>query len=169
MNLTTLNAGNEGLDRLVIEPIRAAQHLPSRTAGMLDIGSGGGSPAVPMKLMRPSVSLRMVESKTRKAAFLRDIVRQLALDETIVECCRYEELVTRPDLRETADIMTIRAVRLDNRELQRLQVLLRNGGSMFLFGGRLGRDLACPPLRWGASHVLLRASGSSLVVLDKNE
>ena len=172
MNLTTLNDSNEGLDRLVMEPIRAVQHLPSLTVRMLDIGSGGGSPAVPMKLMRPALSLRMVESKTRKAAFLRDVVRQLALDQTVVECCRYEELLTRPDLRETGDVITIRAVRVDNGELQKLQVLLRSGGSIFLFGGGAegdSCDLALPPLRWGASHVLLRSHGSRLDVLIKSE
>ena len=44
-----------------------------------DIGSGGGSPAIPLKLARPTLPLPMVESKTRKAVFLREAVRALGL------------------------------------------------------------------------------------------
>ena len=43
----------------------------------MDIGSGGGSPAIPFKLAVPRLGLTMVEAKARKSAFLREAVRQL--------------------------------------------------------------------------------------------
>src|SRR3954462_15859647 len=58
--------GEEALDRLLIEPALAAQFLPASTVSVIDVGSGGGSPAIPMKLVCPQIQLRMVESKTRK-------------------------------------------------------------------------------------------------------
>ena len=50
-------------------------------ASVIDIGSGGGSPAIPLKLAAPRIKLWMVESKTRKSAFLREAIRQLDLRE----------------------------------------------------------------------------------------
>ena len=48
---------------------------------MIDIGSGGGSPAIPLALAVPGLRLLMVESKTRKSVFLREAVRALGPDE----------------------------------------------------------------------------------------
>ena len=47
---------------------------------LMDIGSGGGSPAIPLKLALPHLHLTMVEAKVRKSAFLREASRQLELD-----------------------------------------------------------------------------------------
>ena len=77
--------GDEAIDRLLVEPVIAAKYLPRPDAEVLDIGSGGGSPAIPMKIAAPEMRLRMVESKTRKAAFLREVVRSLDLDRTSVD------------------------------------------------------------------------------------
>ena len=41
----------------------------------MDVGSGGGSPAIPLKLAVPRLALTMVEVKARKSAFLREAVR----------------------------------------------------------------------------------------------
>ena len=62
--------------------------------------------------------MRMVESKIRKAAFLREAVRQLSIPGTTVEASRLEELLIRPELHEAADVVTIRAVRMDKRLLR---------------------------------------------------
>ena len=170
MNLTALADDDSGLDRLVVEPLVAARHLPVGTRRVIDIGSGGGSPAVPMKLAVPGVHVRMVESKTRKAVFLREVVRCLELKGVAVETCRYEELLTRPELHEAADVVTVRAVRVEGRVLQGLQALVRGGGVVFLFRGTGEGDLrddVRAPLRWGATYPLVESQGSRLVVLEK--
>ncbi len=66
----------------------------------MDVGSGGGSPAIPLKLAVPRLRLTMVEAKARKSAFLREAVRHLGLEQRSVETARYEELLARPDLHE---------------------------------------------------------------------
>ena len=136
---------------------------------MLDVGSGGGSPAIPMKLAAPEISLRMVESKTRKAAFLREAVRTLELDRTFVEAVRFEELLVRPSLHDAIDVVTLRAVRVDRTTLAKLQSFIRPGGLLLLFGGAVPAtaDQATPPLSAAGSHVLLNQWGSRLEVLKK--
>ena len=51
----------------------------------------------------------MVEVKVRKCAFLREVVRQLGLTRASVENCRLEELLSRSELHEATDVVTVRA------------------------------------------------------------
>ena len=138
INLTGLKlseASPDAIDRLLIEPVVAARYVPMKTARMLDVGTGGGSPAIPLALAVPCASLLMVESKTRKSAFLREAVRTLGLKAAEVVTARFEELLARPDLHETLDLVTVRAVRIESRMLLSLQAFAKPGGLVFLFRG----------------------------------
>ena len=154
INLTALpldTAQDSTLDRLIVEPLLAARVLPSPTALIIDIGSGGGSPAIPLRLALPGLSMIMVEAKTRKAVFLREVVRELGLARTVVEASRAEQLLSRSDLHEAADVVTVRAVRVEQRLFHTLQAFLRPGGEVFLFRSANGPDtpLEVPqPLAW---------------------
>ncbi len=68
INLTALDDPDAAIDRLILEPLLAARHLPEG-ASVIDIGSGGGSPAIPLKLAAPRIKLWMVESKHARARF----------------------------------------------------------------------------------------------------
>lgn len=162
---------DEAVDRLLIEPVIAAQHVSADTQRALDVGSGGGSPALPLKLAAPHLKLRMVESKTRKAVFLREAVRELRLPDAEVDTSRFEELLARPELHEGLDLVTIRAVRVEPKTLVTLQAFLKPGGHLFLFRGPGGADVVqsiTPPLSWVATYPLIDELRSRLVVLKKN-
>jgi 16S rRNA (guanine527-N7)-methyltransferase len=157
------------LDRLLIEPLVAAKHAPAGASRMIDIGSGGGSPAIPLALSLPGVRLLMVESKTRKSVFLKEAARALGMLTAEVASSRYEELLARPDLHEAHDLVTIRAVRLETKVLMSLQAFIKPGGLMFLFRSAGGGDAknALPPMAWKATYPLVDSLGSRLVVLEK--
>lgn len=172
INLTALplkDSPDEAIDRLLIEPLVAATHLPKPDARIIDIGSGGGSPAIPLRIAAPATSLLMVESKTRKSVFLREVVRTLGLSRAEVATARFEELLTRPELHEAHDVLTLRAVRVETRVLQGLQAFVASGGQVFLFRG-IGRtgttESVAPPLAWAATYPLVE-SVTRLVVLEK--
>jgi 16S rRNA (guanine527-N7)-methyltransferase len=158
----------EALDRLLVEPLVAAKHVPSRTNRMIDIGSGGGSPAIPFALAVPGASLLMVESKTRKSVFLKEAVRALEMNGDVLTS-RFEALLSRPDLHEVHDLLTIRAVRVESRILMSLQAFVRPGGHIFLFRSSSGDapDSLTPPLTWLATFPLVEPLRSRLVVLRK--
>jgi len=171
MNLTALDEKDDGLDRLIIEPLVAVSHVPHE-GRVIDIGSGGGSPAIPLKLAAPGLSLVMVESKVRKAAFLREACRQLEIDDVVVETGRYEALLSRPELHEVHDLLTLRAVRVEARTLRGLQAFVKAGGIVALFRGGGGSDVPVdlePPLAWEATYPLVRTLRSRLVVLEKRD
>lgn len=174
VNLTAFHLPTAGednaIDRLLIEPLVASKYVPAGATSLLDAGSGGGSPAIPLKLAHPRLSLRMVEVKTRKAVFLREAVRELGLMHTEVETTRFEELLARPELHESADVVSVRAVRIETRVLTTLQAFLRPGGFVFLFRASSGTnppENVTPPLVWRATYPLLEALRSRLVVLEK--
>lgn len=137
MNLTAFaldDPGPHALDRLLIEPLAAARFVPSSSVDWVDVGSGGGSPAIPLKVLRPAAQLTMVESKSRKVAFLREVVRRLELSSTEVVQARLEEVAEQPSWRSRAGVVTIRAIRPDQALIKAALGILARGGQFLLFG-----------------------------------
>jgi 16S rRNA (guanine527-N7)-methyltransferase len=169
INLTALDNPDEAIDRLLLEPVAATRHFPDPGASTMDIGSGGGSPAIPMKLALPRAKLTMVEVKARKSAFLREAVRTLKLENSTVETSRYEELLARPELHEAFGVLSLRAVRVEVRTLLTLQAFVKPLGLVFLFRGPSGPDSPdlVPPLRWVGTYPLVESLQSRLTVLQK--
>ena len=137
INLTALPLDvptDETFDRLVVEPLAAARQIPThQSSRWVDLGSGGGSPAIPIKIARPMLHLTMVESKERKGAFLREAIRVLELPGAGVETERFEILAEAPRYAEKADFVTVRAVRADSQLFATAAKFLRLGGRLLLF------------------------------------
>ena len=122
------------MDRLLIEPLAAATWIPDVPGRWMDLGSGGGSPAIPLKIVRPQLTLTMVEARERKAAFLREAARDLALHGVDIVNARFESLKSRFDLMGQYVLVTARGVRIDSSVLGLARRLLAPGGRLFLFG-----------------------------------
>ena len=171
INLTALEDPDAAIDRLLLEPVIAARHLAPPPLRLMDVGSGGGSPALPLSLALGSgVDLMMVEVKARKSAFLREAVRHLGLTGAKVENARFEELLAQPELHERFDALSVRAVRVDPRTLMTLQAFLKPGGQLLLFRGPSGPEgptEAMPPLEWVATVPLIENLRSRLSILRK--
>lgn len=173
INLTGLSLAEptpEALDRLLIEPLVAAKHISTESAPrLIDVGSGGGSPAIPFALALSGSTLLLVESKTRKSVFLREALRALEMTDSDVATARFEELLSTPALHEAHDILTVRAVRIEGRVMMGLQAFVRPGGQMLLFRSSTGPDPGAltPPLSWKATFPLVESLRSRLVVIEK--
>ena len=161
INLTALTDADAAIDRLLLEPLAAAPELP-RAVELIDLGSGGGSPAIPLALALGSPRLVMVESKTRKAAFLREAVRTVQVP-AVVENARFEETAARGVYAGRMSLVTIRAVRVDRETLTTAKSFLKVGGQIALFSPSAGsppdlpaelRVVRIAPLP-GASHLVL--------------
>ena len=170
INLTGLDLDEptpEGIDRLLIEPLLAASHGEGAKS-LIDIGSGGGSPALPLALALPGVRLAMVEVKTRKSVFLREAARELGLENATVVTARHEALLSDPSVHEAFDLLSVRAVRVEARVFAALQMFVRPGGRLLHFRSTAETaPLLLPPLQLVGAHPLGEASRGQLLVILK--
>ena len=164
INLTALPLApptNETFDRLLIEPLLAAQHAGQVAGAWFDLGSGGGSPGLPMKAVLLETPLTMVESKVRKAVFLREAVSATHVVGAHVENERFEDVARlNPN---TAELVTVRAVRVDATLTSVVSQLLAPRGRLFLFRP-VGRHLALRGLDHVETIDLVGERGSVLSV-----
>jgi 16S rRNA (guanine527-N7)-methyltransferase len=137
INLTSLPLEpptEHAVDRLFIEPLIAAPLISSSASVWFDLGSGGGSPAFPLQIAHPIRHLNLVESRERKAAFLREVIRALDLAGAQVLTTRIESLAEDDTNASVADLITVRAVRMSAPLFSQLDRLLKLGGQAVLFG-----------------------------------
>ena len=113
LNLTAITDPSEVEVRHFLDSVSVVLGLPDGAqfrGSLVDVGSGGGFPGLPLKLALPAMHLALVESVGKKARFLCHLVQVLRLEDTPVYDARAEELAQRPELRETFDVAVARAV-----------------------------------------------------------
>jgi 16S rRNA (guanine527-N7)-methyltransferase len=165
INLTALPVDpvtDPALDRLIVEPLLAARWAEPADGRVIDIGSGGGSPALPLKIAVPDLRLRLVESRVRKSAFLREAIRVLGLRDATVETRRFGD---KPNDASDADVITVRAVHLDSVLLDAIATSLPAGGRLIWFTDqdRLDHDA----FRRIGRAVLPGSADGTLLILEK--
>lgn len=104
INLTGLS-GVDLVRRLVVEPIWIGDHL-QMTGTLVDIGSGNGSPAIPLALTCAFEKTHLVEARTRRSAFLRQMLTVLQVPGE-VHRARFEDAIAELP---AADWITLQAV-----------------------------------------------------------
>lgn len=89
----------EAWERHFIDSAQIAPLLPEGPFALYDLGSGAGFPGLVLAIMRPDITVHLVESDERKAAFLSTVSRETGAKVT-VHNCRIEGLPadTRPDV-----------------------------------------------------------------------
>jgi len=92
ISLTAIRDPLEILYRHFCESMYAAEAIPVQGGRLADVGSGGGFPGLPLKIIRPDLRVFLVESNLKKATFLAEVVRELGLNDTQVLVRRYQEL-----------------------------------------------------------------------------
>jgi 16S rRNA (guanine527-N7)-methyltransferase len=155
---------------------------------VLDIGSGAGFPALPLKIWMPSIRLTLVESNHKKATFLREAARALTLTDINVITERAETLakqiqahpeaapdiirpgIARPD-RARPDIVTLRAVEHFESILHTAATLLPPAGRLALLIGtsQLPHLTTLPTLTWNDPIRVPQSHSRELLIGIQNE
>jgi 16S rRNA (guanine527-N7)-methyltransferase len=125
------------VERHLIPSLEYVELLPER-GELLDVGSGGGFPGIPLALARPRLEVTLIDSSSRKTAFLRRVSRETLLTNVNVVTCRVEEMA--PQMTTRFDIVTARAVALIPEIVSWTQQVLAEGGRWLLWKGRLWRE-----------------------------
>ena len=77
LNLARIGSRTEAIERHYNESLFLARHLPPEPLKVADIGSGAGLPGLPVAIVRPDCFVTLMESRQKKAAFLREASRNL--------------------------------------------------------------------------------------------
>jgi 16S rRNA (guanine527-N7)-methyltransferase len=121
------------IDVLVTEHFPDAFALARKleqAARVVDVGSGGGLPAIPLALLRPGLAITLVEPIAKKVAFLRTAIRELALGDRVAVQVGRGEAVARETPR-AFDVAISRATLAPARWLVLGAKLVRPGGRVF--------------------------------------
>jgi 16S rRNA (guanine527-N7)-methyltransferase len=97
---------------------------------VIDVGSGGGFPGIPLKIVRPDIRLILVEPTQKKCSFLNSVIGLLKLRDVAVFDGTIEQYAKRP-LRHVIDVVVIRAEKLSCIE-QNPSVLMKSVKSLIL-------------------------------------
>src|SRR5271155_5186256 len=92
INLTAIRDPLEILYRHFCESMYAAVAVPVENGRLADVGSGGGFPGLPLKILRPDLHVFLIESNIKKATFLAEVSRDLELTNLRVLVNRFEEV-----------------------------------------------------------------------------
>jgi 16S rRNA (guanine527-N7)-methyltransferase len=173
INLTAIRNEEEIVTRHFGESLFAARHIFSaRTQAvaetsvrLADVGSGAGFPGIPIKLWAPDLALTLIESNHKKAAFLSEVARALALSNVNLKNTRAE------DVPETFDVVTLRAVEQFASILPVAARLLEPSARLALLisSSQVSQaHEALPHLRW-SNPIATPKSGSRVLLVGAQE
>ena len=89
-NLTALRDPEQAISHHLLDSLAILPHVGD--GNLLDVGSGGGLPGIPLAIARPALSVRMVDTVQKKATFLQQAAIQLGLKNIAVDHARVEEM-----------------------------------------------------------------------------
>ena len=111
MNLTAITEPHEFAVKHIIDSLSAwDDEIFQGVEKILDVGTGAGFPAVPLKIFRPQIKFCLIDSLNKRVEFLKRVVAELELDGVEIFHGRAEELAKQKIFREQFDAVTSRAV-----------------------------------------------------------
>jgi 16S rRNA (guanine527-N7)-methyltransferase len=158
-NLTGARGNRELLDRhlvesLAIEPLLAGSRIA-------DVGSGAGFPGIPLAICEPRKNFTLIESRAKRANFLRHVVATLALRNVVVAKTRAEDLTQQPPF----DTVLARAVARPAKLLEIVRPLMAEGSVLLLLtSSELAKSLEVPVAGFVPLPVTPRMALPSVVV-----
>jgi 16S rRNA (guanine527-N7)-methyltransferase len=136
MNLVSARSADPGIlaEEHLFDALLGLPLLPrpgGRPARLLDLGSGGGFPAIPLLVVRPDLEGTLVESSRKKSAYLEEAIERLALTAQVLNA-RFPGSFPLAD-RRRYDVLTTRAVGSAGKLVRAARPLLSPGGRALLW------------------------------------
>lgn len=138
-NLTAITEKREVYIKHFVDSIFTVKKL--NCGNLLDVGSGGGFPAIPIKIMCENLTVTMLEATKKKCEFLRTVIKELKLENTFVFNGRAEEFAFNENFREKFDYCTARAVARLNILSEYCLPFVKKGGKFIALKGDAKEEL----------------------------
>ena len=123
-NLTAITDLDEIEEKHFIDSLYLDKYVELENKSLLDVGSGAGFPGIPLAIAHPNLRVTLLESNGKKVSFLKEVVKDLKINNVDIIQGRVEEL----NKRESFDIVTARAVKELNILLEISFYLVKVGG-----------------------------------------
>ena len=137
-NLTAITDDKEIVVKHFIDSVCGEKFLP-QGAFVVDVGSGAGFPAVPLKIVRPDLKFVLMDSLNKRIVFLQSLTEKLALTDTTPLHARAEE--GAKVYREKFDAAVARAVAPLSTLLEYVLPLVRVGGVFVAYKSDVDEEL----------------------------
>lgn len=174
MNLTAIKEPGEAWQRHILDSLTLMAPLAELPAGasVIDIGTGGGVPGVPLAIVRPDLRFTMLDATAKKTAFVRAAMDVLGVEHSSVVTARAEQVAHDPQHRDAYDAALARAVGPMATIAELATPFVKPGGvALLIKGEKAGEELASAK---AALHLLLSAHAGTIetptgkiVVLEK--
>jgi 16S rRNA (guanine527-N7)-methyltransferase len=134
MNLTALTTDSAIIEKHFLDSLMGVDQVGTgHTLRLIDIGTGAGFPSLPLKILLPAISVTLVESSQKKAAFLLNLCGVLNLRAVRVLPERVEILLQNPDHLAAFNMAVARAFAKPNLTLGAAIPFLARPGKMLLY------------------------------------
>ncbi|MGN0817466.1 MAG: 16S rRNA (guanine(527)-N(7))-methyltransferase RsmG [Candidatus Coproplasma sp.] len=110
-------------------------------SNVAEIGSGGGFPSIPLKIVRPDLAFTLIESTGKKCKYLQDVVDNFNFKNMNVKNIRAEDGARDINLREKFDVSTARAVARLNTLCEYCMPYVKVGGRFIAYKGDADEEL----------------------------
>ena len=145
INLTAIIDPMEVVTKHLLDSLSIAQYVPD--GRVVDVGSGGGCPGIPLAIIRPENKFVLVEPKNKKADFLKTTTQALGLNNTQTICQRAEGV----ELEKKADAIVCRALGSLSYFVSVAGHMLKKQGRLLAMKGKIPHsELSEIPLGWEA-------------------
>jgi len=134
-NLTAITDPVQVLEKHIIDSLIPGKFIPANSS-VIDIGTGGGFPGIPLKILMPSLPVSLVDSSRRKINFLKYVIRILNLKNISAYQYRVEELSNHPDFAGQFDVVISRAFTSLERSLGLAVSLMKPDGIIIAMKGK---------------------------------
>jgi len=139
MNLTGISEKRVMIIKLLLEPLIALPYLPAYGT-LLDVGSGAGTPGLPLKIARDSLEVHLLEARAKKVSFLKHVIRELGLSGITASHGRLEKRPAQPGLLSCYDVVTARAFAPLKKTMVLCHPYMREGGLLVTYKGSRVND-----------------------------
>ena len=147
INLTAIKEPLLIAEKHFIDSIAAASFLGNETC-LIDMGSGGGFPGIPIKIMKPSLKVVLIDSSRKKVNFLKHVIRILHLENIEAIHSRVEDLHTDKAYQNNYDAVISRAfTELSNFTALTSPFLNENGAIYAMKGKHADQEITPAILR----------------------
>lgn len=174
INLTAIRTLESAVEKHFIDSIAASPCIPANSR-LIDIGSGGGFPGIPLAIMRPDLFVTLVDSVRKKIHFLKHVIRTLELENIEAVHARVEDLHDDPIYTGRFDMAISRAFTELANFKSLSDPLVKKGGLICAMKGKNADQEVLPDLEEGfniekhAYHLPFEKSHRYIFLLRRKE